>query len=77
MLCQVLGINPNTLTPEMLLHLGRVIKCDAQLTIEPFLEHGLTEVSFGGLVEAEMGDTIEAYDLHDVFQGDWRLIQGP
>ncbi|KAI0951819.1 hypothetical protein AcV7_007814 [Taiwanofungus camphoratus] len=74
---KVLGINPNTLTPEMLLHLGRVIKCDAQLTIEPFLEHGLTEVSFGGLVEAEMGDTIEVYDLHDVFQGDWRLIQGP
>ncbi|CCM05892.1 uncharacterized protein FIBRA_08130 [Fibroporia radiculosa] len=74
-----LGINPTTFTPEMLLHLGRVVSCAEQLVVKPILEHSPAEISFGGLIvaEDEEVDHVEmeqAYLWSDVTQGDWRIV---
>ncbi|KAI8984904.1 hypothetical protein BD414DRAFT_537359 [Trametes punicea] len=72
---KALGINFATLTPEMLLHVGRVVRCDEQLVIEPIAESSPAEVSFGGPVIAEEGGALEeTFEWSDVLQGDWRLV---
>ncbi|OSD01695.1 hypothetical protein PYCCODRAFT_1411887 [Trametes coccinea BRFM310] len=72
---KALGINFATLTPEMLLHIGRVIRCDDQLVVEPFAEPSVEELSFGGAVVAEEGGAAEeTFEWPDVFSGDWRLV---
>ncbi|KAI0352789.1 hypothetical protein OH77DRAFT_1459755 [Trametes cingulata] len=72
---KALGINFATLTPEMLLHVGRVIRADENLVVEPFAEPGSAEVSFGGAVLAEEGGAVEeTFEWTDVLQGDWRLV---
>ncbi|KAI9069560.1 hypothetical protein FKP32DRAFT_1671285, partial [Trametes sanguinea] len=72
---KALGINFATLTPEMLLHIGRVIRCDEQLVVEPFAEPSVEEVSFGGAVVAEEGGAAEeTFEWPDVLSGDWRLV---
>ncbi|KAI0687350.1 hypothetical protein C8Q76DRAFT_803647 [Earliella scabrosa] len=74
---QALGINFATLTPEMLLHVGRVLQCDEQLiVVEPITEVA-APVSFGGPVaedEPEGGAVEETFAWTDVLQGDWRLV---
>ena len=52
---QALGINFATLTPEMLLHVARVLQSGDQLVVEPMAEHSAGEVSFGGAVAEEEG----------------------
>ncbi|KAJ3001129.1 hypothetical protein NUW54_g6626 [Trametes sanguinea] len=72
---KALGINFATLTPEMLLHIGRVVRCDEQLVVEPFAEPSVEEVSFGGAVVAEEGGAVEeTFQWPDVLSGDWRLV---
>ncbi|EJF63140.1 hypothetical protein DICSQDRAFT_56957 [Dichomitus squalens LYAD-421 SS1] len=72
---KALGINSATLTPEMLLHIARVLQCGDQLIVQPITEAGTGGVSFGGVVvEEEGGATEETFEWADVFQGDWRLV---
>lgn len=72
---QALGINFTTLTPETILHVGRVLQCDGQLVVEPIVNSGTAEVSFGGPVVAdEDGIVEETFEWSDVLQGDWRLV---
>ncbi|KAI0751669.1 hypothetical protein C8Q80DRAFT_1268869 [Daedaleopsis nitida] len=72
---KALGINFATLTPEMLLHLGRIVQCGEQLVVAPIADAGATEVSFGGpVVDEEGGPVEETFEWADVLQGDWRLV---
>ena len=72
---QALGINFATLTPEMLLHVARVLRSGDQLIVEPMAEHSAGEVSFGGAVAEEEGGSVEeTFEWTDVLQGDWRLV---
>ncbi|KAI0329908.1 hypothetical protein GY45DRAFT_1278743 [Cubamyces sp. BRFM 1775] len=72
---KALGINFATFTPEILLHVGRVLSCDEQLVVEPIAEPGAAGVSFGGAVDPEEGGPAEeTFEWSDVFQGDWRLV---
>ncbi|KAI0759711.1 hypothetical protein BD413DRAFT_722109 [Trametes elegans] len=72
---KALGINFTTLTPEMLLHVGRVLRCDEQLIVEPMAEPGMAEASFGGVPDGlDGGPAEEAFEWTDVLQGDWRLV---
>ncbi len=71
---QALGINFATFTPEVLLHVGRVTKCDEELVVELAAEPGSAELSFGGVVEEEGGAAEETFQWVDVLQGDWRLV---
>ncbi|KAH9887605.1 hypothetical protein C8Q73DRAFT_712546 [Cubamyces lactineus] len=72
---KALGINFATFTPEILLHVGRVISCDEQLVVEPIAEPSPAAVSFGGVVDPEEGGPAEeTFEWSDVFQGDWRLV---
>ncbi|KAI0676658.1 hypothetical protein C8Q78DRAFT_1073437 [Trametes maxima] len=72
---KALGINFTTLTPEMLLHVGRVVTSDNLLVLETFAEPGSAEVSFGGAVAEEEGGAVEeTFEWSDVLSGDWRLV---
>lgn len=72
---QALGINFATLTPEMLLHVGRAVQCAEQLVVAPVADAGAAEVSFGGaVVDEEGGPVEETFEWTDVLQGDWRLV---
>lgn len=71
---QALGIYFATFTPEVLLHVGRVAKCDEELVVELVAEPGSAELSFGGAVEEEDGVAEETFQWSDVLQGDWRLV---
>ena len=64
-----------TLTPEMLLHVARVVQCGDQLIVEQTVEAGAGEASFGGVVDDEEdGRAEETFEWTDVLQGDWRLV---
>ncbi|KAI0643595.1 hypothetical protein C8Q79DRAFT_1022626 [Trametes meyenii] len=72
---KALGINFTTLTPEMLLHIGRVTTCDDFLVVERLAESGSAEVSFGGAIAEEEGGAVEeTFEWPDVLSGDWRLV---
>ncbi len=70
-----MGINFTTLTPEMILHITRVVQCGDQLVVESIIEGGAGEASFGGVVTDEEGGAAEeTFEWTDVLQGDWRLV---
>ncbi|KAI0637605.1 hypothetical protein C8Q77DRAFT_1086815 [Trametes polyzona] len=75
---KALGINFATLTPEMLLYVGRVVQSDEKLVVQPLTDSGAVEVSFGGIVDPEEAEAEvpaeETFEWTDVFQGDWRLV---
>lgn len=68
-----LGINPRTYTPEVLLNIGRVVKNDEQLVLEPVFEEKETEVCFAGAIVTREDTFEQAYDWKDVLQGEWRI----
>ncbi|PCH41662.1 hypothetical protein WOLCODRAFT_132061 [Wolfiporia cocos MD-104 SS10] len=70
-----LGINPATFTPEMLLKLGRVIRCDDQLAVEVTLENGA--LAFGGIVGTEEAEAVEEnYEWSNIMETEWRIVRG-
>ncbi|KAI0662818.1 hypothetical protein C8Q70DRAFT_473304 [Cubamyces menziesii] len=72
---KALGINFATFTPEILLHIGRVISCGEQLVVEHIAEPSTAKASFGGVIDPEEGEPAEeTFEWSEVLQGDWRLV---
>ena len=63
-----------TLTPEMLLHVGRIQQCRDQMVVQPVSEASAAVISFGGPVEDEDEMAEEVFERSDVLGGDWRLV---
>ncbi|TFK88073.1 hypothetical protein K466DRAFT_489685 [Polyporus arcularius HHB13444] len=73
-----LGINMDTLTPELLLHIARVTRVDEErLALQLFSENGAAGASFGGPVDGDEeseGPVEEEFGWGEVIQGDFRLV---
>ncbi len=75
---QGLGINMDTLTPELLLHIARVTRVDEErLALQLFAENGAAGASFGGPVDGDEeseGPVEEEFGWGEIIQGDFRLV---
>jgi hypothetical protein len=63
-----MGINRRTLSPDILVNVVRVIRCeDEKIVVQP-----LTSSSFSGVVDEECID--EEYAWCDVVEMEWRVV---
>ena len=76
---QGLSINMETLTPEVILHVARVVRVDDErLDLELMSDNGAAGASFGGPIAAEdedfEGPVMEEFSWDEIFKGDFRLV---